>query len=526
MFVRVKTAYNRDGSPRNYLQIVENRRVEGKVRQKVLCNLGRLEELQNGELDGLIRSLAKFSKNLSVVSAAEELFAEWSKEYGPALVFRRLWEKLGLHSLLDKLLSSTNIAINVEEAIFCMVLNRLSDPGSKRATNEWKNEVYRPSFDSLQLQHFYRSLDFLAEHKNAIEETMFASQTDLFNRQLDLVFFDTTSTYLEGEAATGLAAYGYSKDHRPDRLQVMIGILMTRDGTPVAHQVFAGNTPDGEAFRQAVLEVKNRFNVGRIIVVGDRGMMGKKTIELLEQLKLQYILGVRMRKAKEVRDVLSRAGKYAMVKENLKVKQVIHDDVRYIVCLNEDEAKRDREVREAIVKKLEESLEKKGLKGLVGNTAYRKFLKVEGAKASIDTKQLEAEAAYDGKYVLRTNTELNAKEVALAYKDLWQIERAFRELKTTLELRPVYHWNEQRIRGHICVCFLALVLQITLQKLLQEHNSKGSYLEVLRDLKRLHVVKLKVKEEEYIVRTELQGYANEAFKAVGLKVPSRVESLK
>jgi len=354
MFARIKTAYNRNGSERRYLQICESRREEGKVRQKVLCNLGRVEDLQEGKLDDLIRSLAKFSQNLAVVSAAEDLFADWSKEYGPTMVFRRLWEKLGLHEIINQLVDETEMSIDVQEAVFCMVLNRLIEPTSKLGVNDWKEDVYRPQFDALKLHHFYRAIDFLDENKETIEQKLFYRHTDLFSGQLDLVFFDTTSTYVEGSAgAFDLLDYGHSKDHRPDRLQVMIGLLMSRDGMPIAHHVFPGNTPDAEAFMEAIRDLKQRFNVQRVIVVGDRGMMGKRTLDLLEELKLQYILGVRMRSIKLAPEIIADPSPYVTVeeKDNLKVKEVTLNNNRYIVCLNEEEAKRDVAVRKRIEEK-------------------------------------------------------------------------------------------------------------------------------------------------------------------------------
>jgi len=524
MFVRIKTAYNRDGSPRNYLQIVENRRINGKVRQHVIGNLGRVEQLQEGKLDALVLSLAKFARNVAVIDAAQDLFADWSKEYGPALVFRRLWELLGLGTVLQDLMADTQHRIDIPEAIFCMVLNRLCEPGSKRSVQEWKETVYRSQFENMELHHFYHSLDFLAEHIPHIEEALFASQTDLFNRTLDLVFFDTTSTYFEGKAAQGLDRYGYSKDHRPDRLQVLIGVLMTREGMPLAHQVFPGNTPDGEAFRQAVTELKQRFPIDRIVVVGDRGMMGEKTLETLADCNLEYILGVRMRSLTEAKEVVSQAREFTPLTDNLSVAEVLTSGRRYIVCYNPEEAARDQEVRRQVIASLQAKLKRSGVKSLIGNSAYRKYLTLEGG-AAINTSLLEQEAVYDGKYVLRTNTVLATSEVALAYRDLWQIERAFRELKSTLELRPVYHWTESRIRGHIAVCFLALVLQCTLQKLLSQADKPAPYRDVLQDLRKLHAVKLRLKDKEYIVRTELTGSAHQGFKAVGQGIPPRVVEL-
>ena len=526
MFARIKTAYNRDGSERRYLQICESRREEGKVRQKVLCNLGRVEDLQNGKLDDLIRSLAKFSDKLAVVNAAEDLFADWSKEYGPSMVFRRLWENLGLHEILAQLFDERDLSIDVQEAIFCMVLNRLTEPTSKLGVSDWKDTVYRPEFESLKLHHFYRAIDFLDENKDVIEEQLFYRHTNLFTSQLDLVFFDTTSTYVEGDAgAFDLLEYGHSKDHRPDRLQVMIGILMSRDGIPIAHHVFPGNTPDTDAFMEAVSDLKKRFNIQRVIVVGDRGMMGKRTLELLESLNLQYILGVRMRNIKVAPEIIASPEPYAFVKDNLKVKEVTIEGNRYIVCLNEEEAKRDQAVREKIEIKLRSKIEHGSVKDLIGNSEYKKYLNVTPDAATINKEKFKQEALFDGLYILQTNTQLPTDEVATAYRDLWQIERAFRNLKSTLDLRPVYHWTEKRICGHIMLCFLALVMQIRFQKLLQNGESEYGYTEVIRALRKVQAVKLKVRDQEHLVRTEVHGAAAFAFKAVGSRVPERVQKV-
>lgn len=528
MYARIKSANNRDGSKRHYLQICESKREKDKVRQKVLCNLGRVEELQDGKLDGLIRSLAKFSQNVAVVNAAEDLFADWSKEFGPAMVFRKLWEKLGLQAIIESLLSDRSISFDIQEAIFCMVLNRLTEPTSKLGVNDWKDSVYRPEFEPLQLHHFYRAIDFLDEHKDEIEEKLFFRHTDLFTSQLDLVFFDTTSTYVEGDAgAFDLLDYGHSKDHRPDRMQVMIGVLMSRDGMPIAHHVFPGNTPDTEAFMEAIRDLKHRFNIQRVIVIGDRGMMGKRTLELLKELGLQYILGVRMRNIKSAAQIINDTTPYQEVqgKNNLAVKEVFLDGKRYIVCLNEEEAKRDKAVRQQIEEKLRAKLKNGSVKELIGNSEYKRYINVEGQAATINEDKLKQAELFDGLYIIQTDTALPSEEVATAYRDLWQIERAFRSLKSTLDLRPMYHWREKRICGHIMLCFLALVLQIKFQKLLQEINSEYGYTEVLRSLCKVHIVNLKVKGREHLVRTEIRGAATAAFRAVGAKIPERVQTI-
>lgn len=523
MYIRTKVFRNKDGSTRTYLYIVRGRRVNGKVRQEIVASLGRLEELQENGLDQLIEGLARFSKKQWIQAQAKEVEAKWAKELGPALVFRRLWEELNLDRILKKLLAGTQITTNVEEAVFAMVLNRLCDPQSKLGVKRWLETVYRREFEHLELHHFYRSLDFLAEHKDQIEIELFDRVRDLFNVELDLVFWDTTSTYFEGQGPEGLAEYGFSKDNRSDRLQVLIGILMTRDGTPVAHQVFPGNTADVDTFRAAMDDLKGRFMLRRVILVGDRGMVSKRVLREIEASGLEYIVGVRMRKLKSMAEVLSRAGRYRDVKENLKVKEVLHEGTRYIVCFNPEEAEHDRKAREAMVAKLEEKLRSNGLKALVGNRGYRRYLKIKGAEAAIDQKVLKEEARFDGKYVLQTNSVLPPDEVAPAYKGLWQVERAFRELKSGLDLRPIYHWTEERVRGHIMVCFLSFVLETTLRKKLKETGSEAPYHQILHDLQQLKAVKINLEGQTYLARTELTGEAFDVFKALGLRPPSRVQ---
>lgn len=527
MFVRTKVFKNKDGSERVYLQVVESIRAEGRIQQRVIANLGRLEELQEGKLDRLIEGLTRYSKAqwVKLQADAQGLGVKWSKEWGPALIFRRLWEQLGLAEILDKLQDRTLIERDVQEVAFAMALNRLVEQHSKLGVNRWVERVYRPEFESLELHHYYRALDFLAEHKDEIELRLFDRVRDLFHLELDLVFWDSTSTYLEGSKGPGgLAKHGYSKDKWPDHLQVMVGLLLTRDGFPVAHQIFPGNMADVDTFRAALRDVRERFKLGRVILVGDRGRVSAEVLAEIERAGLQYIVGVKLRRLRSMAAVLSRAGRYQVVKENLQVKQVNHDGVRYVVCYNPEEAEYDRKSREQMLLDLKDKL-RNGPKGLIGNRGYRRYLKVQGEAVSIDEASIEQERRYDGKYVLRTNTELATAEVARAYKALWQVERAFRELKSGLDLRPVFHWSEPRIRGHIMVCFLAFVLEMTLCRHLKEAKSEVPYHEVLEALRAVQAVQVESDGERYLARTELTSSAQVAFKAVGLRPPNHIQAM-
>lgn len=525
MYVRTKVFRNKDGTTRTYLQLVTGERVNGKVRQKVVANLGRLEELQGGELDRLIEALARYSKNQWIKEKAREVAARWAKAWGPALIFRRLWVELGLEAIFRRLLEGTAIETDFDEAVFAMVLNRLCDPMSKLAMNEWIRTVYRPEWGKLELHHFYRALDYLSDHKEAIENVLYARVCDLFNLELDLVLWDTTTTYFEGRAAESLAEYGFSKDKRPDRVQIMIGVLMSRDGFPIAHEVFPGNTAEVETFREILRQVRERFKLKRVILVVDRGMVSEKVLREIEGANLEYIVGVRMRKAKVAREVLSRGGRYHEAASNLKVKEVVHQGVRYVICLNPEEEEHDRLVREEAVAKLQEKLSRGKVKQLIGNSAYRRYLKLNGSQVAIDEHALEEEARYDGKYLLRTNTSLSPSEVATAYKSLWQVERTFRELKSGLDLRPIYHWTEKRIRGHVMMCFLALVLEMVLRRKVKEAGREVRYHDLLLHISQLVAVEFELDGARYLARTELVGHAGLAFKAVGMRPPLHVTPL-
>ena len=521
MFTRTKTFTNKDGTKRTYLQLVETRREGNKVRQKVVANLGRLEDLQDGQLDRLIESLSRFSTREWVRLEALKLGVKQAPQWGPALIFYHLWQHLGLEKILNKLFADTQAVSGYTEAVFAMVLNRLVEPRSKRGVDKWVEKVYRPQFKELELHHYYRALDYLAEFKDRVEEELFLNVRNIFNLKLDLVFWDTTSTYFEGRGPE-MAAEGYSKDHRPDCRQVVIGVLMTKDGFPVAHQVFPGNTADIETFRECLKELRKRFNIDRVVVVADRGMLSRKLVREIEEAGLAYIFGVKMRRLKAIAEVLSRGGRYQVVDENLKVKEVMHEGERYIICLNPKEAERDRLAREEMLADLTRKL-KQGPKQLVGNRGYRRYLKFTGATVSIDEEKIAFEKRFDGKYVLKTNTELAPSEVAQSYKLLWQVERAFRELKTGLNLRPVYHHTDSRVRGHIMVCFLALVLETALCRKLKEAGSRFSYSDLLEDLKELRAVEVSLGGQRFLARTEMVGQAYEAFKALGLRPPNLVQ---
>jgi len=522
MFVRLKRSLQ-NGILYEYLQIAQSYRKDGKPRQRVLATLGRRDEiLVDGSYDALLESMAKFSEKYRALALGRSMAARSAKSWGPALVFGRLWEEQGLPEIVRTLAGERKFGFDVERVVFALTLQRLCAPGSDLQGSEWVETV--EGLSGIALQHLYRANGFLAEVREELERALFLRDRDLFSQELDLVFLDTTSVYVYRATETEWRKRGYSRDHRPDLPQVVLAVAVDRKGWPVSWEVFPGHTADPAAFLAMIVKMRQRFWIRRIIVVADRGMMGKNSLKLLtkERPAYEYILGCRMRKQKEVgEEVLAKAGRFQEVTENLKVKEVRVGDNRYVVCLNEEEARRDAAAREAILARLEEKLAG-GAKSLLGNKGYARFLKMAKGSLKINEEAVAAEARYDGKFVLRTNTDLEAAEVARTYKSLWRVERTFRETKSTLEVRPIFHHNDETTIGHIVAGFLALRLEVDLQRRLEERGVEASWPTLMRDLAQVQAVRVELGGKTYLLRTDLQGSAHQAFQAAGLRPPSPV----
>jgi hypothetical protein len=551
MFFRTKTS-----GPRSYLQIVENRWEEGRPRQRVIATLGRLDHLQqSGQLDALLVSGTRLAESVLLLSAHAKgrLPTITTRRIGPALVFERLWRETGCQRVIEQLLDGRRFEFNVERAVFLTVLHRLFAPGSDRAADKWRTDYQIEGCDAVQLHHLYRVMAWLGDElpqdqqqgktpfaprciKDRIEEELFAQRRDLFT-DLQLVFFDTTSIYFEGNGGDDLGQRGFSKDHRPDLYQMVVGAVLDGQGRPICCELWPGNTTDVTTLIPVVDRLRSRFGVRRICIVADRGMISQETIEALEQDERgwQYILGARMRSQNEVKDeVLSRAGRYRVVHPKwvqsddpapLKVKEVWVGDRRYVVCLNEDEARKEAADRETIVAALREQL-RRGDKVLVGNKGYRRYLSgSDSHHFRIDEAKVAEEARSDGKWVLRTNTELDAAEVALQYKQLWMVEQWFRSCKTLLQTRPIYHRCDETIRGHVFCSFLALVLRQELQARLAERGHEFEWADVIQDLDRLQVVEVEQDGKRFLLRSEAQGTCGKVFQAVGVALPPTVQQV-
>jgi len=542
MFARIK----KSGKKYQYLQIVENRKKKGKVKQRVIATIGRIDKMQaKGRVETLIRSLSRFSEQAMLILTGKSDVSAEAIKIGPSLIFERLWKETGIRKAIKHLLANRRFEFDVERAIFLTVLHRLMVSGSDRFCEKWRRDYLIEGTENLELDHLYRAMAFLGEplkdqaeatpfalrcNKDLIEEMIFYDQRELLS-ELKLVFFDTTSIYFEGQGGDTIGQKGFSKDHRPDLNQMVVGAIIDEQGKPICCEMWPGNTTDVKTLIPVIDRICKRFGIQNVCIVADRGMISAKTIKKLEENNIAYILGARMRRVNEIKnDVLSVGGRYRDVYPQgvtskapppLKVKQVVLNNKRYIVCMNPRQARKDAADREAIVASLKAQL-KKGPKSLVGNKGYRRYLAIDKQSARIDFDKVKYESRFDGKWVLTTNTNLPAEKVALKYKELWQVERLFRDVKSMFETRPIYHQRDENIIGHVFCSFLALVLRKELDQRLNTAGHVFEWSDIKQDLKALNQVTIEETGQRFTIRSECKGNCGKIFQAVKVALPPTI----
>jgi len=523
MYLRTTQRRRRDGSLVRYLQLAHNQRVGGVTRAEVLLNLGREDELDVEGLRRLARSIRRYTdpgqEGGGSIEPAEGLEVVGSRPLGGAWLLDALWRRLGVAAALRELLGARRFATDVERVLFALVANRALAPCSKLAAAEWACEdVAIPGLERVDDDQAYRALDLLveADAEAKVQEAVFFCCADLLNLEVDLLFFDTTSTYFEAEPdgagetePAPFRVFGHSKDHRPDLPQVVIGLAVTREGMPVRVWVWPGNTNDQTVISQVKDDLRG-WRLGRCVWVVDRGFSSDENLRYLTRGGGHWIAGERMRDGSpDAQAALARPGRYQTVRDNLRVKDVRlgqgDSARRFVVCHNPAEAARDKAERDAQIARLEAELARieagrrraKTTKAREAHTRAecalrdhptlsRYLRQTAGGRLLIDRKKVAAEERLDGKYLLSSSDpDLTAEEIALGYKNLREAERSFRDLKTTLELRPVFHRLEHRIRAHVVICWLALLLIR-----IAERASGQSWRRIATELQRLHLVTL------------------------------------
>jgi hypothetical protein len=545
MYLRTTRRRNGDGTEVRYLSLAHNEwdHAAGRSKVRILFNFGREDELDPDAIRRLISSLSRAlppGEALAAAAPAELRFLE-SRPAGGAWALDQLWQKLGLPEILARARRGRRLDPAAERTLFAMVANRALEPLSKLSCAAWASELAAiPGLAALSDDQCYRAMDWLLEVEAELAQQVYWSVATLLNLEVDLLFFDTTSTYFETDEADaptdrapkGFRTFGHSKDHRPDLPQVVIGLAVTRTGIPIRVWTFPGNTADMALIRQ-VKDDLLAWKLGRVVWVTDRGFASAENRRYLQRAGGHYISGEKLRsESAEAKAALARAGRYHVVAGNLEVKEVVLDEGtmrdRFVVCRNPDEATRDAAIRERLVATLEAALagsddltpaaREQLACDLRGTPTNRRFLRVTKAGLlRIDRAAVAADAKLDGKFLLRTSDPtLSAADVATGYKQLLEVERGWRDMKTTLDLRPVHHRKEQRIRAHVLLCWLALLLVR-----LAEQAAGDTWRNLRFELEKCHLGRFDGSAGEVAQRTELTARQTAIFKALDVPEPPR-----
>jgi transposase len=520
MYVRIVKSRQR-GKVYNSVQICESFRDKTKSPYpltRVIAHLGQLDAFSDRDVDGIINGLCKVFGRTS----AKDVTVATGRDFGHIYALLQIWRHLKISTILKQKAHTRGYKFDMEAHIRLMVLNRLSDPCSKLALLEWIQGVYLPGIDpdKVEYHHLLRAMDWLIEKKEVIEKEIAEEMLTLFDQEVDLVFYDVTSSYFEGDrsiTAEDIRRYGYSRDHRPDRRQILIGLVMTRDGIPLAHHVFEGNRADKKTMVEVVKDLKERFEIKRAVFVADRGMLSEENLEAILDAEFDYILSLPMRHSVAVTKLLKETkGRW---NEDPKAAEQFYLDeseepARYAVAYDPKLAQQTRKKRqerfakaERFIKNVQTRLERAGktprprgrpltvqgafeaihdyLRDRKLDRYYQVQMTEQGVKVTANNKARHLEEKIDGKLVVESScADLGAKELILRYKELADIERAFRTLKSTLEIRPMYHWTEKRIRAHVFLCVIALQIQRYMRSRLSQ-----SHLSVERAIQRLQTLK-------------------------------------
>lgn len=548
MYIRTISRKNKSGSTTTYVQLAHNVRdpKTGQPRADVLYSFGRADSLDVDAIRRLTKSLSRFlspEEALKIQGATDgdtPLRFIGSYPMGGAYLLRALWEQLGIPDALSQCMKDRSFTSPVEWAAFAMTANRALAPDSKRGVEEWvREDVALGNPESIELQHLYRAMDVLLEYREVIHKEVFFAVADLLNLEVDLIFFDTTSTYFEmdEEDEDGLRQYGHSKDHRPDLPQVVIGLAVTKEGIPVKCWTMPGNTSD----MKTVETIKNDllgWKLGRCIWVMDRGMSSEENRLILQKAGGHYIIGEKLRDNQEVhKEVLAKRGRFTAIRENLEIKEVIVGDGerrrRFILVHNPEEARKDKATREKTLEKIDEALKsigeqrgkchKKSVCTLRSHRTMGRYLRqLKTGEIEIDKGKIKEEAHLDGKYIISTSDDtLSPEDVAPGYKQLMEVERAFRTLKTTMDLRPVYHRKDERIQAHVFLCFLALLLVR-----IAERKTNMTWDRIKAQMERLHLGEFFSKDGRVLQATELTPEQLNILKLLKIPPPQRIRNIK
>jgi transposase len=539
----IKITKNAKGS--SYYHLVESYREEGKVKQRTLLSLGKVED---GKLKDLADALSKHLDTTHIFDIAKSIDVKDTYILGPLLVLERLMDSLGIKEVLETVQNShQRLQFDFAKVVFTQLCARFVKPVSKLSLyDHWLERLYPVMIDhDTALQHLYRSLDILATHKKQIETHLYHHGKDLFSLNVDVVLYDLTTLRFESTRTDlgELRQFGYSKEMRSDCTQVVLGLLTDTEGIPLCFEVHPGNTFEGNTLQDIVDKIKQRFSVRRFIFIADRGLFSAANLKHIRSQQGEFIIGMKMGGlAQQNQQQLYDLTKFTWIHEGeLAVYKTNHGEDTLIVTWSKSRAERDRRAREDILDMIRKKLAspKPVSKSFITNSNYKKYLDIpHDGQCSLNQKIIQEQAAKDGFFAVITNvTTMSATELVSHYKQLWKIEDAFGEVKGTLKARPMFHWTDKRIIGHLVLCYLAYYCEAHLTKILRQNKdilqSKSTenkiikqrtltVVQAMNELVKVMAVPVNIKHLTYWVRTDIPPNAQALIKAIGMRIPPKL----
>jgi len=525
-----------------YYHLVESYRHNGKVKQRTLMSLGKVDD---NRIQETIEVLQKFVDQVSAIDIAKDVDVKDAYILGPVLVLDKVMEQYSIYSILQHIAQQhPKLSYNFQKAVFSLILSRFVQPVSKLSLyDHWLDKFYPDKVDTnLDLHHIYRSLDILADEKESIENNLYHYSKDLFTLSVDVVLYDLTTLRFESTRTDldTLRRFGYSKEKRNDCTQVVLGLLTDQEGIPLCFEVHPGNTFEGHTLKGIVNKMREKFQVRRFIFVADRGLFSEENIEELKKEGGEFIVGLRLgKKAHQIKDAYD-IKQYKWVNERLAVYETTLKDERVILFWSAARAERDRKTREEILEKIRQKLSGKNVKAkdFITNENYKKYVHIQESKVELNEELIKEEAAKDGFFGIITNVkDATALEIIMHYKQLWHIEDAFGEIKGTLRARPVFHWTDKRIIGHLVVCFLSYFCEAVITKELRKKQEKLVTKSIekkivkprsltvpmaLKELSSVLAIPVRIGKKRIWVRTDIRENAVKVMKALNMKIPPKI----
>ena len=516
-FIRVEK--KKSGS---YIRIVETYRESGKVRQRILASLGKQE-------DYTPEMLKRMGERLYELGGGniEDLLGEGIEElgrynYGFVEVVRLGLQHFDLIKIFNRVSEQKKLSYGLNDVVTLLLCERLNEPGSKLSNYTHQQEYL--DLNPVKLQHIYRSLNHLAKHSELIQQRIFHTGRNLFNSHLDVVFYDVTTFYFDSETEDGFREKGFGKDGKIGKTQIVFGLLIDKDKNPVGYQIYKGSQYEGHTLVDAIKKLEKRYHIENVIVVADRGMLSKKNLELVSK-HYEFIVGERLKSLPtSIQNQLLAIENYQCTwtynkkgqQISLKYQTLEYNRRTIIATYSEKRARKDAKEREG---KLEKAKKLQSNPSLLKQKAKRYYLKQEEEGSyTIDQERIAQDQKYDGFIAICTNAKnLEASQILDHYRHLFQIEHTFRTFKSHLEVRPMFHWTQERIEGHMAMCYIAYAIENYILKKLDQKGVKISENKLQRLLEKMQVSHIKQGRNEYYLRSRIDGQVKNVIQKLGLK---------